>query len=350
MSQTKIEKLTPEQEALIPVYMEKWRAIAVSTERINRNKAAEAIKAAYAEDSHPPPNILFFDSPYAAFLKAIALLGKERCLNLGEIVRMHLDSQIEEHISRELRRIIGAQLWVPLSLLENNLERQLWNQIQSQLDSPQRKSMARQFFSYFQPDTWYCSSSLFDFCISVLNGECDPREWEIFQSLIKECGWIFAFEKTCLVCDRPSILYLDSENRLHAEGYPAIEFEDGYKLYAYHGVTVPKKYGNLPPRKWKPEWLLAEQNSELRRVLIQGIGYSRICQALQTIALDSWREYTLLKLNQAVDVEPIYLLTMTCPSTGFIHALRVPPEMQSAKEAITWVNWGIEPEEFAIET
>jgi hypothetical protein len=42
-----IEKLTPEQEALIPVYREKWRKIAFSIEPIDRQKAAEAVKAAY---------------------------------------------------------------------------------------------------------------------------------------------------------------------------------------------------------------------------------------------------------------------------------------------------------------
>lgn len=41
---------------------------------------------------------------------------------------------------------------------------------------------------------------------------------------------------------------------------------------------------------------------------------------------------------------------MTCPSTGFIHALRVPPDTQSAREAIRWVNWGIAPEEFQQQT
>ena len=48
--------------------------------------------------------------------------------------------------------------------------------------------------------------------------------------------------------------------------------------------------------------------------------------------------------------EDIYLLKMTCPSTGFIHALRVPPDMRSAKEAIRWVNWDIDPEEFSVQT
>lgn len=32
-----IEKLTPEQEALIPVYRQKWRAIAFSTERLDKD-------------------------------------------------------------------------------------------------------------------------------------------------------------------------------------------------------------------------------------------------------------------------------------------------------------------------
>lgn len=34
-----IDKLTPEQEALILVYREKWRAIALSTERIDKYTA-----------------------------------------------------------------------------------------------------------------------------------------------------------------------------------------------------------------------------------------------------------------------------------------------------------------------
>ncbi|NQE38266.1 hypothetical protein [Microcoleus asticus] len=61
-----IDRLTPEQEALIPVYREKWRAIALSTEPIYRQKATEAVKAAYALLGKKPPLILFSDIPYAA--------------------------------------------------------------------------------------------------------------------------------------------------------------------------------------------------------------------------------------------------------------------------------------------
>jgi hypothetical protein len=45
MSQLKF--LTPEQEALIPGYQEKWRQVYLSTQPIDRVKAEAAVKAAY---------------------------------------------------------------------------------------------------------------------------------------------------------------------------------------------------------------------------------------------------------------------------------------------------------------
>ena len=190
-----------------------------------------------------------------------------------------------------------------------------------------------------------------DCCQSILlNSRFSRKVSYTFESLVKNCGWVFTYEKIAIVCDRPRILSFDNQQRLHAEGAPAIQFADGYSLYAYHGVTLPKKYGNLHPNQWEAKWIIEEYNAELRRVLIQGIGYERIAQELAAIELDSYQEYTLLKINTDIDIEPISLLKMTCPSTKFIHVLRVPPDVVSAREAIRWVNWGISPEEFAIQT
>ena len=126
----------------------------------------------------------------------------------------------------------------------------------------------------------------------------------------------------------------------------------------FFGVDLPSRYWTKLS-EWKAEWLLDEQNAELRRRLIQQIGYERICQELQTIPVDTWREYTLLKIDniqivyqgwREVGREPLVLLKMTCPSTGHIHVLRVPPDMTSAEAAITWVNHGIHPDKFIIQT
>jgi len=40
--------------------------------------------------------------------------------------------------------------------------------------------------------------------------------------------------------------------------------------------------------QWQSQWLLEENNAELRRVLIQGIGYEKICKELQGQELDFW--------------------------------------------------------------
>ena len=54
-------------------------------------------------------------------------------------------------------------------------------------------------------------------------------------------------------------------------------------------------YTNI--KNWKSEWLLDEENVEIRQRLIQQIGYERICQELDAIELDNWKEYTLLKIS-----------------------------------------------------
>jgi hypothetical protein len=66
MSQTRIESLTPEQEALIPFYRQKWRPLPLSSGAIDREKAADTVKAAYSLMGKQEPEILFCDSSYAA--------------------------------------------------------------------------------------------------------------------------------------------------------------------------------------------------------------------------------------------------------------------------------------------
>ncbi|WP_310483471.1 leucine-rich repeat domain-containing protein [Chamaesiphon sp. VAR_48_metabat_403] len=123
----------------------------------------------------------------------------------------------------------------------------------------------------------------------------------------------------------------------------------------FFGTWLPRQYWTKLS-EWKSEWILEEENVTIKNILIQQIGYERICEELNAMELDSWREYTLLEIDDIDRVyvreiaAPIILLKMTCPSTGHIHILRVPPEMTSAEAAITWVNHGIHPDKFAVQT
>ncbi|CBN57022.1 MULTISPECIES: DUF6745 domain-containing protein [Kamptonema] len=346
-----IDKLTPEQEALIPVYREKWRAIALSTEPINREKAADAVKAIYAAIGQQEPKIIFFDSPCAAHQNLLSLGSLP--YSLYDLIRLEVRIAIKIILGSQL----NIKLWEEIGKLftiefDSCFSIQIGNEIIGEITEEEAVEIEAYFWGVIMQEDLAEEASIMDYCISglTLSSRKSQYKWELYQSLAENCGWIYTLEEICYVCDRPRILSLDSQQRLHAEGSPAIQFADGFSVYAYHGVRLPEKYGKFHPQQWRSEWLLSEDNAELRRVLIQGIGYDRICQELAAVELDTWQQYTLLKIDNNVDIEAIYLLKMTCPSTGYLHVLRVPPDVESAREAIRWVNWGIDPEEFAVQT
>ncbi len=271
-----------------------------------------------------------------------------------------LVSQVENQLNSQLVKILIQQLKPRMQLprtikILNRLEQLLQKQESSQMVGRLGNLFVKPLFytNAIHPAQWINRANWLDIGMSVFKCSYPKENWEIFQSIASNCGWIFPFEKTCIVCNRPIKLSRAHARTIHAEGEVALLFADGYSLYLHHGVVIPKKYGQLHPEAWQAEWLLTENNAEVRRVLLEGIGYDRICQELEATGVDSWREYTLLRIDKFIDDNdgmPVFLLKMTCPSTGFIHALRVPPDIQSARNAIRWVNWGVDPERFAIES
>jgi len=343
------------------------KRLTLSTRLIDAQKATEAVKVAYAAIGLEEPSVIICSSPLDAYLQIFNLPKhdhSQNCSDEWDSNRFGKKLNWETMSQSIVRDFASPVVWkYELSCMtiepeaDSTLSSLMYELVDSYAKSEPTKG--RVFPNHLlslkypeTPTTLFKEIYLTQLYISSLGINLSQKAQEILRShklLFEHCGFIFPFEKFGAVCDRPCHLRFDSQNRLHAEGEPAIEFADGWNFYYYHGVKLPEKYGKLHPNKWQSQWLLAEENAELRRVLIEGIGYDRICQELQAKQIDSWQEYALLQIDNA-DVEPICLLKMTCPSTGFIHALRVPPNLASAREAIGWVNWDIDPEEFSVQT
>ncbi|MEG4861395.1 leucine-rich repeat domain-containing protein [Microcoleus sp. K1-B6] len=279
-----------------------WKAIANSTERVDRTRAAAAIEFAYTALGKTCPKIIFCSSPHSAITQLKKLKSPTNKNDFFQRIYKQL-----EPACLPFRYILFLCLYYfALTSEQPQPKTAFFQLIYEQLESayrpfnlirysssylPQLIEWERQLTQELQHDFWdYCrdnSTSIVnraslwdkicvaDFCVSVLRIVLNPdaqKAFECLKQLLVECGWIFAFDKVCYVCDRPLKLSLDSEHRPHAEGESAIEFSDGYKLYSYHGVTLPAKYGQIHPNQWESTWILEEENAELRRVLIQGIG------------------------------------------------------------------------------
>jgi len=86
--------------------------------------------------------------------------------------------------------------------------------------------------------------------------------------------------------------------------------------------------------------ILNMENVELRRVMIERLGYETFLQQVGGIVRDQDRdkggERQLIYIPLDDD-EPLMVLKVTCPSTGHIHILRVPPYMRSCHQSAAWI-------------
>ncbi|MBD1941999.1 diguanylate cyclase, partial [Coleofasciculus sp. FACHB-712] len=70
--------------------------------------------------------------------------------------------------------------------------------------------------------------------IAALNGIDRDTQRQAYWQLQQFAGWTWRyFDTQNIVSERPMKISFDSQNRLHAEGEPAIQFADGYNFYSY---------------------------------------------------------------------------------------------------------------------
>lgn len=107
----------------------------------------------------------------------------------------------------------------------------------------------------------------------------------------------------------------------------------------WRGVRVDERIAFHPEQLTARE-ALAEKNAELRRVMIERMGYLRFTQEAGAKRLDEDRDAggvrQLLSIELAED-EPLVGLSCHCPSTQRQYFLRVPPGMKTCHQAAAWM-------------
>ncbi|MBD2122336.1 hypothetical protein [Trichocoleus sp. FACHB-262] len=252
MPRSNLDALTPEHQSLIPAYLEKWKAIALSTQRIDR---AQAVQAIYAGWGLEEKEIRFFDSPYDMLRNIEQILpewerywpfeiGPQDVIDIDDWITRSVQEQIDQHLVQPLESLM-QQVWQPVI-------DQLYNGPDI-MPSDVSREIAHNFVHDVLPQDFLLSGIQFDFCVSVLGcslSDTEQLSWQAFQRLVEHAGWILPLyeaidendekvdefsKELCWICDPPVKLCLDSEGRLHADAEPAIEFADGFAVWAQHG-------------------------------------------------------------------------------------------------------------------
>lgn len=143
----------------------------------------------------------------------------------------------------------------------------------------------------------------------------------------------------------PQGLHITYWIELAGSGITRLPAGHGFVLH-WRGVQVSDAYGGLRLRIAFESQLLTGQdilnteNVELRRVLIERLGYQTFLQQVGGVVRDQDRDAggeRQLVYVPFDDDEPLMVLKVTCPSTGHIHILRVPPYMRSCHQAAAWI-------------
>jgi hypothetical protein len=274
----KITELTEEQKALFPVIRDKWIEIGLSTERVDFERAKMALVTAYrCGNVKHPPKIEFARGPQEAF----------------EMAKIQAASE-------------GIKDFTVGAFLEGCI-----------------------FGS--QEAGWL---SFYDYFVEACDFEFPQLEG--LNDLAYTSGWCAIFDTWACIMDRPLFIKFDEDNRLHSETGPAIEYADGFKVYAWHGTAVPDEWiadkGHLTA-----QMALNWENMEQRRAACEILGWDNILKTLKAKVIDEDEDKmigTLLRVNLP-GLGKEQFLRVLC-GTGREFAIPVPPTVKTALEANAW--------------
>lgn len=270
-----LNELTPEQEAHLDPIRDEWLAIGYSDAPTDRATAEVGIRMAYQEAGlQPPAAIIWHKSPIDGVVAAAMLMSGN-----PDLERRALAGEVDHAaITEEQRRAESGNA------------------------------------CYGQHEASWLG--LYDFfwrhCPGVFDEGPDPLAGH--KLVARSAGWWWPMSDVCVATDRPIRLRADDAGRLHSEDGPAIQYAGDIPGYYWHGTAVDERV-ILRPETITLAEIRAEQNEEIRRILITRYGADRYIRdsGATLVHEDEWG--ALYSAPPLVDSDPPYMAVRVENST-----------------------------------
>jgi hypothetical protein len=230
-----IEKLTVKQEKELPKFRAAALAVGTCTKPANRKRAEAAFAKMYALIGKPKPKVVWVKSPLEA----------ERYINLCKKTPGVYN---------------GTSFWG-------------------------------------QQDNYWVAH--YEFCrkLGVKYDAEAEKKLKLRHEDVHSCNWWYPFEKAVIAVDRPRVCKLEN-GVIHSENGRAVEYRDGWGIYALHGVVVPAWVVEKGPEDITASEVLALPNAQQRHEAILKVGVERLKKELKAKVLDTKsREYELFTIE-----------------------------------------------------
>ena len=346
----KIEKLTKEQEAKLSVYRDKWLRIGLATHEIDREKCKLAIDEVYKCAGLKPPAIkIFLRSPYEGVIGAWYL--KHALNKSGDQVGYQVWDQVRAQVGAQVRAQVGDQVWDQVGAQVGD---QVWDQVRAQVGDQVWDQVGAQVRDQVGDQVWDQVGDLINwrsvcyglqdanwlgflnYFSEVLNLKCVDKASGLIM-FAEQAGWYWPFENAVVITERPTLVKMDDQKRLHCETGAAISYSDGYSVYAWHGTRIPEEWIK-DKSSITPEIALKWENTEQRRCAMEIVGWTNILKTINAKTVDKDEDPQigeLLEVSHSAIGDKEKFLKVVC-GTGRVFALPVPPDMKTALQANAW--------------
>ena len=390
-----ITKLTQEQIDRIPEWVDKWIQIGLSTEPADFDAAIDAgLKIYDACGLDRPQVVLRARSPiecvYAGeFASALFStktkdqvaeqvwdqVGDQVGSKVADQVAEQVWIQAEDQVRSKVKDRVADQVWIQVEdqvrskvegQVADQVAEQVWEQVEDQveaqvadqvkdqvadqvgdqvgsqvLEQVEDKVRCKSFYRHYRGgNLWSYGPAYVSFFRDVCGYKDEALEsFALDEILTKSAGWTYWKRNVFVVSDRPSAIHLDEEGRLHCETGPAIQYRDGWGVYAFRGTRIPAEWIEAP-EKLTAQVALSWENIEQRRAACELLGWHKILDELNAKSID---KHDNPQVGELVEVQlpdldrPSRYLRVRC-GTGRDFAVGVPNDVTTALGAQAWLT------------
>ena len=321
---SRIEFLTEAQRDRFPEFVDKWTRIGLCTDPADQPRAEAGIAACYRAAGLEPVPITWVGSPLVAVLSgptAEYLLSDSA---VDSAVRLAVRSAVRSAVDSAVDSAVGSAVRSDRRSAINTAVRSAWHLV-----------FGGQFWA-----AWPAYQSFIrDACRLDLVPEMEARA-AAYQAVVESACWWWPGRRTCFISDRPSLISLADRPAgrvLHNESGPAVEFRDGWRIWALDGIRVDEQLVMRPGEQTLKQ-IDGETNADLRAVRISRFGWPRYLRESGAECLDTrdnGLEGTIEALYATKSGER--RLVATCP-TGRTFAMGCPAEVRTCEQAQRWLS------------
>src|SRR5574341_1532136 len=355
----KIDALTPEQEAALVAYRDEWLAHGRSCAPADRAATEATLASMYIALGEQPPIFWWCDGPAVGSLVRTLLranlwanlrdnlwdnlganLGANFRANLWDNLWANLRANLRANLGANLRANLRANLWDNLG---DNLGANLGDNLGANLGSNLRDNLEDNlgdnlyWWLWGQHDAaWPAFCAWPDVALRPMHTDDHRARLAWWLTLSRSCGWWHPYRGVVFVCEHPARQAVDGQGRLHHETGPALLCRDGWPVDRWHGVRVSADVIERPDTI-TPSTIQAEANAEVRRVMIERMGWERwlVASGAQPVHRDRFGDLYQTELNGArIGVAIVTNSTPEPSGERKRYALLVPLEHETAHGAI----------------